>query len=90
MLKSADNDTGRYPLFGGKISDGVVVAVVFGVEKALPSRLGNQEVRRPFVCLCFCRVPVITTFVCINVYTLFTMQKDVRGFMEQAEPDLVV
>ena len=66
------------------MQDGVLAAVGFGGEKALPRRLGNQEARRPFVCLCFRLVPVITIFVCINVYTLFAVQKNVRGFMEQA------
>ena len=90
MLESADDDPRRYPLFGGEAADGFLAAVGVGGEEALPSRLGNQEVCCPFICLCFCLVPIVTVLVCINVYTFFAVQKDVCGFMEQTEPDLVV
>ena len=48
MLHSADDDTGRYPLFSGETLD-VMATVRAESNETLPGRLGYQEPRRPTV-----------------------------------------
>ena len=87
MLQSADHDTGRYPLLSGETLD-VMATVRAESNETLPGRLGYQKPRRPIVCL-----SLFVTLVAIspvNEHSLLAVKEDVRRFVKQAEPEMVV
>ena len=87
MLQSADDDTGRYPLLSGETLD-VMATVRAESNETLPGRLGYQEPRRPTVRFGLNFIHVV--FTPVNEHILLAMKKDMRGFMEQTEPEVVV
>ena len=88
MLKSADDDPGRNLLRGGKVADSVLAIVCVSGQEELPGWLGNEEVGCPFVCLSL--ISAVAIRLSIDVYALLAVEKDMRSFMEQTEPDLVI
>ena len=85
MLESPDDETRRYPLFVGEPADVLASECAIGYESP-PSRLGHQELRRPIVRPGLHIIPAAIGPVNENV--LFTVKEDMRGLVEQAEPEV--
>lgn len=83
VLKPADNDTGSNSLLVGKCPDSLLAEQRCGNEW-FPSTLRDDGVGRPLVGLSFQPGGVSATFVNKNAF--LAVKKNVRGFMEEAEP----
>ena len=87
MLKSPDDDTRCYALFISETAYGRTPVYALRDESP-PVGPGNQKIRSPVVRLGLKVVPAGVGFV--NEYVLLAMKEDMRGLVEQAEPEVVV
>ena len=88
MLKHADDDAGRDSLPFGERPNRKLAARRRG-DELFPLAPGNQGPRRPLVRLLLFKVgPAAVQLIDEN--TLLAVKQDVRGFVEEAEPEVVI
>ena len=87
MLESSDDDTGGYSLCLRE-STYVRFTIVAGDDESMPRVARHKRLRRPSVCLAFELVPV--SIDSVDKHVLLAVEKHMRRFVEQAEPQVVV